>query len=80
MMSLGLGDSVLGELKESNFDEIIGPDSRPDTSRAVVVIKTTISAEDTYKSATARMKAFVEKTEKVGRTEILRQELLESHD
>jgi hypothetical protein len=73
MMSLGLGNSVLGELKENNFDEIIGPDSRPDTSRAVVVVKTTISADDTYESATARVKAFIEKTAKVGRTEILRQ-------
>lgn len=74
MMSLGLGDSVLGELKESNFDEIILPDSRPDTSRAVVVVKTTISADDTYESATARVKAFIEKTTKVGRTEVLRQD------
>lgn len=73
-ISLGLGDSILGELNESNFDEIIVPDTRADTSQAYVIIKTTISAADTYNSATARIKDFIEKTEKVGRTEILREE------
>lgn len=73
-ISLGIGDSVLGELNESNFDEIIAPDVRADTSQASVVIKTTISPADTYNSATARIKDFIEKTEKVGRTEVLREE------
>jgi hypothetical protein len=73
-ISLGLGDSVLGELGESNFDEIIVPDSRADTSQAYVVIKTAISQSDTYNSATDRIKDFIEKTEKVGRTEILRED------
>ena len=73
-ISLGIGDSVLGELNESNFDEIITPDARADTSQAFVVIKTSISPADTYNLATARIKDFIEKTEKAGRTEILREE------
>jgi hypothetical protein len=73
-ISLGLGDSVLGALNESNFDEIIVPDTRADTSQAFVIIKTTISPTDTYNSATDRIKDFIEKTEKAGRTEILREE------
>jgi hypothetical protein len=73
-ISLGLGDTVLGDLTESNFDEIIVPDSRADTSQAFVIIKTSISPTDTYNSATARIKSFIDKTEKVGRSEILREE------
>jgi hypothetical protein len=71
-ISLGLGESVLGELKESNFDEIILPDGRADTSRATVVIKTTISADDSFDSATSRIKDFIGSTPKAGRTEIVR--------
>ena len=71
-ISLGLGESVLGELKENNFDEIIMPDGHVDTSRATVVIKTTISADDSFDSATSRIKDFVARIPKAGRTEIVR--------
>jgi hypothetical protein len=70
-ISLGLGQSVLGELSENNFDDIIEPDARADTSQANVVIKTTISAKDTFNAATARIKEFVARTAKIGRAEIL---------
>lgn len=73
-ISLGLGESVLGELNESNFDDIIVPDARADTSQAYVIVKTTILATDTYNAATKRIIDFVEKTPKTGRTEILREE------
>lgn len=73
-ISLGLGDSVLGELNEGNFDQIIVPDERADTSKAFVTIKTTIASSDNFNSATARVRDFIAKTEKVGRTEILREE------
>jgi hypothetical protein len=72
-ISLGLGDSVLGELNESNFDNIIVPDSRADTSQAYAIIKTAISATDTFNAATARIESFIAKTTKVGRTEVLRE-------
>ena len=73
-ISLGLGDSILGELSEGNFDQIIVPDERADTSKAFVIIKTTIAATDNFNSATTRVRDFIMKTEKVGRTEILREE------
>jgi hypothetical protein len=71
-ISLGLGESILGELKESNFDEIIVPEGHVDTSRATVVIKTTISADDSFDSATSRIKDFIARTPKAGRAEIVR--------
>lgn len=73
-MSLGLGDEIIGTLNESNFDVIIVPDKRADTSQASVVINTALSPADTFDGATGRIKAFIEKTPKAGRTEILREE------
>jgi len=70
-ISLGLGDQVLGELSEANFDDIIEPDTRPDTNQAFVIIKTLVAKADTLNSATARVKDFITKATKVGRTEIL---------
>lgn len=72
-ISLGLGDEIVGDFNESMFDEVIVPDSKEDTSVAYVVIKTAISKTDTYDAATARIKAFIDKTPKSGRTEILRE-------
>ena len=72
-ISLGLGDQIVGDLSESNFDSIIEPDSRADTSHAVVIIKTKVSADDTLNAAIARITDFVAKVPKAGRTEILRQ-------
>jgi hypothetical protein len=70
-ISLGLGDQVLGELSEANFDDVIEPDTRPDTSQAFVIIETRVATADTFNSATARVKDFVAKTTNVGRSEIL---------
>lgn len=72
-ISLGVGDSVLGDLNEADFDEIIVPDSRPDTSRTTIVIKTLVAKDDTFNSATARIKEFIAKAPKIGRTEIVRE-------
>jgi hypothetical protein len=72
-ISLGLGDKVVGELSESNFDQIIEPDARADTSHAVVIIKTRVSADDTLNGAIQRITGFIEKVPKAGRTEVLRQ-------
>ena len=49
-------------------------DTKVDTSVAVVVIKTHVTAADSFDSATGRIKAFIDQTPKVGRTEILRDE------
>jgi hypothetical protein len=73
-ISLGLGDSVLGELNEGNFDQIIEPDARADTSKAYVIVKTAVGPGDTLNTATARINEYIEKTPKAGRTEILREQ------
>jgi len=70
-IALGVGDEVVGAFDESMLDAVIEPDSKADTSRATVVIKTGVSANDTFDAATGRIKAFVARTPKVGRTEVL---------
>ncbi|MGH6872565.1 MAG: hypothetical protein ACREHE_13775 [Rhizomicrobium sp.] len=72
-ISLGVGDSVLGDLNEADFDEIIEPDSRPDSSRASVVVKTAVAKDDTFNSATARIKDFIARATRTCRSEIIRQ-------
>jgi hypothetical protein len=72
-ISLGLGDKIVGDLNESNFDQIIEPDARIDTSHAVVIIKTRVSDGDTLNGAIQRIIDFVNKVPKAGRTEVLRQ-------
>jgi len=71
-ITLGLGNEIIGTFDESNIDAVIRSDGRADTSQAIVVIKTAVSATDTFDSATARITDFIQRTPKVGRTEILR--------
>jgi hypothetical protein len=71
-ISLATGEDVLTALNESDFDDLIEPDSRPDTSKVTVVIKTSVAQGDTFNAATARIKDFVAGTAKAGRTEVLR--------
>lgn len=71
-ISLGVGDKTVEKLDESDFDDVIGSDSRPDTSRATILIKSTVAPTDTLNAIVARLTAFIDKTPTVGRTEILR--------
>jgi hypothetical protein len=71
-LSLGVGDKTVGKLTEADFDDIMGADTRPDTSRATIIIKTTVSPTDTINAAVARLNDFVKGITKVGRTEIYR--------
>lgn len=70
-IELGLGDEVVGRFDASMLDAVISPDRKPDTSQAVLVIKTRVSPSDTFDSATGRIEAFVEKAPTTGRTELL---------
>lgn len=70
-IELGIGDEVVGAFDEGMLDTVIVPDAKADTSRATVIIKTAVSADDTFDGATGRIEAFVEKTPKMGRTEVL---------
>lgn len=72
-IELGLGDEVVGRFDASMLDAVIRPDARADTSYAIVVVKTRVLPADSFDSATARITAFIDKTPKTGRTEILRQ-------
>ena len=72
-ISLGVGDEIVADLTESMLDKVIQPDAKQDTSVAVVVIKTRVSATDLFDDATGRIERFIESTPKMGRTEILRE-------
>ncbi|MEI9996377.1 MAG: hypothetical protein WDM91_17395 [Rhizomicrobium sp.] len=72
-ISLGVGDRIVGELNEANFDDIITPDVRPDTSRAIVIVKTKVAANDTLNAATRRLTDFIRGVPRAGRTQVLRE-------
>ena len=72
-IELGVGDETIGRFDETMLDKVIAPDAKVDTSQAVVVVKTHITAGDTFDSASGRITAFIERTPKVGRSEILRE-------
>lgn len=72
-ISLGIGDEIVADLTDNMLDEVIEPDAKQDTSRAVVVIKTRVSKDDMSDAATARIERFIEATPKAGRTEVLRE-------
>lgn len=73
-IELGVGDEVIGRFDETMLDAVIQPDAKVDTSQAVVVVKTHVSAADSFDSASGRITSFIDRTPKVGRTEILREE------
>jgi hypothetical protein len=71
-VELGLeGEEVIGRFDETMLDAVIRADGKPDTSVALLVVKTRVAPADTFDAATGRIKAFAEKTAKSGRTEIL---------
>jgi hypothetical protein len=69
-ISLGIGDEILYEFKESSVDKIIRADTRSDTSDAYVVVRTELSKSDTFEAATQRIRDFIAHTPMTGRTEI----------
>jgi hypothetical protein len=73
-ISLSVGDELLIDFTEKMLDKVIVPDSKADTSDAYVVIRTELSKDDTFDGATQRIKDFVAKTSKAGRTEVLIEE------
>jgi len=70
-VELGLGDEVIGRFDDTMLDAVIRPDGRPDTSVAILVVKTRVSPTDSFDAATGRIKAFAARTPKIGRSEIL---------
>lgn len=70
-IDLAVGDEVLGAFDETMLDSVIVKDGKVDTSRATLIVKTPVAADDTFDSATGRIEAFARRAPKVGRTEIL---------
>jgi hypothetical protein len=73
-ISLSIGDDMLVDFTDEMLDKVIVPDSKADTSDAYVVIKTGLGKDDTFNGATQRIKDYVTRTPKTGRTEILLEE------
>ena len=64
-------DDVVRKFNPTDFDGIIRTASKADTSTATLTLKTRVLPTDTFDSVTGRVEAFVKKTPKSGRTEIL---------
>ena len=73
-ISLSVGDEILTDFTEKKIDKIMTNDSRADTSDAYVVIRTELTKDDTFDGATQRIKDFIARTPKIGRTEILNEQ------
>jgi hypothetical protein len=70
-ISLSVGETVLRDFTEELIDKIIVAGSLTDTSRAELIVKTTISPSDTFDSATNRIVNFVKRVPVYGRAEVL---------
>jgi hypothetical protein len=70
-IELGIGEAIVGAFDETMLDTVIEPGGKTDTSKATLIVKTAVTASDTFDAATARIKSFAERTPKVGRTEVL---------
>lgn len=64
-------DDVIAGFDEAGLDDMISADAKPDTSYASFILKTNVTKDDTYESATGRIEAFIKRVAKVGRTEVL---------
>lgn len=67
-----LGDEVVGAFDETKLEGMIHPDSRPDTSAVVLLVKTRVTPGDTFETASGRVEGFMKRAPKIGRTEVLR--------
>jgi hypothetical protein len=65
-------DNVILPLKPEALDTMLSPGDRDDTTTATIVVKTHVSATDTFEGASARIEAFVHKTQVVGRAQVTR--------
>jgi hypothetical protein len=77
-IALGIEDEdeedVMTALDPAKLEKMIGGGGKPDTSSVSFTLKTKIQPTDTFGTATGRVEAFVGKTPKVGRTEVLLQD------
>jgi len=64
-------DDMVRKFQVDDLDDIIRAATKVDTSTATLTLKTRVLPTDTFESVTGRIEAFVDKTPKVGRTEVL---------
>lgn len=64
-------DDVVRKFDVGDLDDIIRKAAKVDTSTATLTLKTRVLPADTFESVTGRVEAFLRKTPKVGRTEVL---------
>ena len=67
-------EGVILPLKPEALDTMLSPGQRDDTTTTTIVVKTHVSQADSFEEATARIVAFVQKTQVVGRTQLTRGE------
>ncbi len=71
-IELGIEDEdIVGRFDPATLGEMIRADTKPDTSYALVTLKTRVLPADTLETATGRIETFIEDTPTTGRTEIL---------
>jgi len=70
-VKLGLGDEIVGAFDDSMIETLIRPDTKADTSYAILLIKTPVSQSDSFDEASRRLSTFIDRVQKVGRTEVL---------
>ncbi|HRD29845.1 MAG TPA: hypothetical protein PLO65_16215 [Caulobacter sp.] len=64
-------DDIVRRFNPDDLDAIIRAASKADTSTATLTLKTRVQPTDSFESVTGRVAAFVKKTPKTGRTEVL---------
>jgi hypothetical protein len=64
-------DDVVRKFDVTDLDSIIRAATKVDTSTATLTLKTRVLPTDTFETVTGRIEAFVKKTPKSGRTEVL---------
>lgn len=64
-------DDIVRKFEVGDLDDIIRSATKVDTSTATLTLKTRVLPTDTFESVTGRIEAFVKKTPKSGRTEVL---------
>lgn len=64
-------DDIVRKFQVDDLDDIIRAATKVDTSTATLTLKTRVLPTDTFESVTGRIEAFVKRTPKSGRTEVL---------
>jgi hypothetical protein len=70
-IELGQGEEIVGAFDETMIEAVIKPDSKADTSSATLLVKTPVAAGDSFDQASRRIKTYIDKVAKVGRSEVL---------